>query len=243
MLDLKITGGRLIDGTGAPARPGDVGVTGDAITAVGDLAREPAGRTIDAGGRTVTPGFIDMHSHSDWRLWDNRRAESKIRQGVTTEVIGNCGFSPAPVSDTFREEMRGFALYLPAGMDFSWRRTGDYLARYEQEGVALNVAQLIGHGTLRLAAMGFARRPPTAGEQATMERLMDEAMADGAYGLSTGLIYAPGSYAATEEIIGIARRAAAGGGFYASHIRGEGATSPRWPRRSGSAARAGCPHR
>jgi len=224
VLDLKITGGRLIDGTGAPARPGDVGVTGDAITAVGDLAREPAGRTIDAGGRTVTPGFIDMHSHSDWRLWDNRRAESKIRQGVTTEVIGNCGFSPAPVSDTFREEMRGFALYLPAGMDFSWRRTGDYLARYEQEGVALNVAQLIGHGTLRLAAMGFARRPPTAGEQATMERLMDEAMADGAYGLSTGLIYAPGSYAATGEIIGIARRAAAGGGFYASHIRGEGAT-------------------
>ena len=223
MLDLKITGGRLIDGTGAPARPGDVGVTGDAITAVGDLAREPAGRTIDAGGRTVTPGFIDMHSHSDWRLWDNRRAESKIRQGVTTEVIGNCGFSPAPVSDTFREEMRGFALYLPAGMDFSWRRTGDYLARYEQEGVALNVAQLIGHGTLRLAAMGFARRPPTAGEQATMERLMDEAMADGAYGLSTGLIYAPGSYAETPEIVEIAR-GAAGGGFYASHIRGEGAT-------------------
>ncbi|HEY7254811.1 MAG TPA: amidohydrolase family protein, partial [Methylomirabilota bacterium] len=95
MLDLKITGGRLIDGTGAPARPGDVGVTGDAITAVGDLSREPAGRTIDASGRTVAPGFIDMHSHSDWRLWDNRRAESKIRQGVTTEVVGNCGFSPA----------------------------------------------------------------------------------------------------------------------------------------------------
>ena len=224
MLDLKITGGQLIDGTGAPARRGDVGVTGDAITAVGDLSREPAGRTIDATGRTVTPGFIDMHSHSDWRLWDNRRAESKIRQGVTTEVIGNCGFSPAPVSDQFRDEMRGFALYLPAGMDFSWRRVADYLARYESEGVALNVAQLIGHGTLRLAAMGFARRPPTAAEQAHMERMMDEAMADGAYGLATGLIYAPGSYAATEEIIGIARRAGGRRGFYASHIRGEGAT-------------------
>ena len=224
MLDLKITGGQLIDGTGAPARRGDVGVTGDAITAVGDLSREPAGRTIDATGRTVTPGFIDMHSHSDWRLWDNRRAESKIRQGVTTEVIGNCGFSPAPVSDQSRDEMRGFALYLPAGMDFSWRRVADYLARYESEGVALNVAQLIGHGTLRLAAMGFARRPPTAAEQAHMERMMDEAMADGAYGLATGLIYAPGSYAATEEIIGIARRAGGRRGFYASHIRGEGAT-------------------
>jgi N-acyl-D-amino-acid deacylase len=201
-----------------------VGVTGDAITAVGDLSREPAGRTIDAGGRVVSPGFIDMHSHSDWRLWDNRRAESKIRQGVTTEVVGNCGFSPAPVSDGFRDEMQGFALHLPAGMDFSWRSVGEYLARYESEGIAVNVAQLIGHGTLRLAAMGFARRPPTAAEQAHMERMMDAAMADGAYGLATGLIYAPGSYAATEEIVGIARRAAGRRGFYASHIRGEGAT-------------------
>ena len=224
MLDIKITGGQVIDGTGAPARRADVGLTGDHVTTVGDLSAEPAGRTIDAAGRTVTPGFIDMHSHSDWRLWDNRRAESKIRQGVTTEVVGNCGFSPAPVSDAFRQEMKGFALYLPAGMDFSWRTVGDYLARYESDGVAVNVVQLIGHGTLRLAAMGFARRPPTAPEQATMERLMDEAMADGAYGLATGLIYAPGSYAATEEIIGIARRAGGGRGFYASHIRGEGAT-------------------
>jgi N-acyl-D-amino-acid deacylase len=224
VLDLKITGGGLIDGTGAAARPGDVGVTGDVITAIGDLSREPAGRTIDATGRTVAPGFIDMHSHSDWRLWENRRAESKIRQGVTTEVTGNCGFSPAPVSDEFRDEMKGFALYLPPGMDFAWRSVGDYLARYESEGVALNVAQLIGHGTLRLAAMGFARRPPSAREQAAMERMMDEAMADGACGLSTGLIYAPGSYAATEEIIAIARRAGGRRGFYASHIRGEGAT-------------------
>jgi N-acyl-D-amino-acid deacylase len=224
VLDIKITGGQVIDGTGAPARRADVGVTGARISAVGDLSTEPAGRTIDAAGRTVTPGFIDMHSHSDWRLWGNRRAESKIRQGVTTEVVGNCGFSPAPVSDEYRSEMQGFALYVPPGMDFSWNSVGDYLARYERDGVALNVAQLIGHGTLRLAAMGFARRPPTAREQTHMERMMDEAMADGAYGLATGLIYAPGSYAATEEIVGIARRAAGGRGFYASHIRGEGAT-------------------
>ena len=96
--------------------------------------------------------------------------------------------------------MKGFALYLPAGMDFAWKSVREYLAHYESLGVALNVAQLIGHGTLRVAAMGFARRPPTAGEQATMERMMDEAMADGAYGLATGLIYAPGSYADTPEI-------------------------------------------
>ena len=224
MFDLKIAGGTVLDGTGAPPRRADVGITGDRIEAVGDLASEGAGRTLDVAGLTVTPGFIDIHSHSDWRLWGNRRAESKIRQGVTTEVVGNCGFSPAPVSDEFREELRGFALYVPEGMDFSWNSTRDYLRRYEDEGVALNVVQLIGHGTLRLAAMGFARRPPTAREQATMERLMDESMADGAAGLATGLIYAPGSYAATDEIVGIAKRAGARRGLYASHIRGEGAT-------------------
>jgi len=115
MLDIKLSGGRIADGTGAPIRRADVGIAGDAITAVGDLERQPAGRTIDAAGLVVAPGFIDVHSHSDWRLWANRGAESKIRQGVTTEVVGNCGFSPAPVSDEFRAEMKGFALYLPPG--------------------------------------------------------------------------------------------------------------------------------
>jgi N-acyl-D-amino-acid deacylase len=224
MVDIKLTGGRVIDGTGAPAWRADVGITGERITAIGDLAREPAGRTLDASGLVVAPGFIDVHSHSDWRLWANRRAESKIRQGVTTEVVGNCGFSPAPVSDEFRDQMRSFALYLPPGMDFSWRSVADYLRRYTDEGIALNIVQLVGHGTLRLAAMGFARRAPTARELALMERLMDESMAGGACGLATGLIYAPGSYAATEEIVAVARRAARAGGFYASHIRGEGAT-------------------
>ena len=223
MVDLKIVGGLIVDGTGAAAVRADLGVTGDTITAVGDLSREPAGRTIDAAGLVVAPGFIDVHTHSDWRLWANRRAESKIRQGVTTEVVGNCGFSPAPVSDEFRAEMRSFALYTPPGMDFSWRSMGDYLRRYRDEGVAVNVVHLVGHGTLRLAAMGFARRPPTARELIAMERLMDDSMASGAYGLATGLIYAPGSYADTEEIVAIARRAAHGG-FYASHIRGEGET-------------------
>ncbi|HXH83585.1 MAG TPA: amidohydrolase family protein, partial [Candidatus Tectomicrobia bacterium] len=223
-LDLALVGGRVIDGTGAPAVRADVGVRGDRIAAVGDLSRARAGRVIDARGLTVTPGFIDMHSHSDWRLWANRRAESKIRQGVTTEVVGNCGFSPAPVTPEHRDAMPGWALYLPTGMDFSWRSMREYLRRYEDDGVAVNVAHLVGHGALRIAAMGFARREPTARELATMERLMDAAMADGACGLSTGLIYAPGSYARTEEIVAVARRAGRRGGFYASHIRGEGAT-------------------
>ncbi len=224
MLDLKIEGAQVIDGTGAAGGRADVGLRDDTIAAVGDLSRELAGSTLRASGRVLAPGFIDMHSHSDWRLWENRRAESKIRQGVTTEVVGNCGFSPAPVSAEFLDDLRGFALYLPKGMDFRWRSVGDYLRAFDAEGTALNVVQLVGHGTLRVAAMGFARRAPDQTELARMQRLMADAMADGAWGLSTGLIYAPGSYATTGEIVDIARVAGRHRGFYASHIRGEGAT-------------------
>jgi N-acyl-D-amino-acid deacylase len=223
-LDLKIEGAEIVDGTGALGSRGDVGVRDDAIVAVGDLSREHAGRTVHAAGKVVAPGFIDMHSHSDWRLWDNPRAESKIRQGVTTEVVGNCGFSPAPVAPEFLEDLRGFALNVPAGMDFSWPSFGAYLSALDRRGLALNVAHLVGHGTLRIAAMGFARREPKAGELARMRALLAEAMDEGAFGMSTGLIYAPGSWATTGEIVEVSRAAARGRGFYASHMRGEGAT-------------------
>jgi len=223
VLDTKIEGATVLDGTGAPGFRADVGITGEAITAVGDLSRVPAGTTLRASGLTLAPGFIDMHSHSDWRLWANRRAESKIRQGVTTEVVGNCGFSPAPVNPSFREELRGFALFLPDGMDFSWQSVEEYLNRFDRGGSALNIIQLVGHGTLRVAAMGFARRKPTPAELTHMKRLVAESLEGGAWGISTGLIYAPGSYAETDEIVELARVGARHRGFYASHIRGEGA--------------------
>lgn len=222
MLDLKIEGAVVVDGTGAPGFRADLGIRDEQIAAVGDLSREPAGLTLRAHGLTLAPGFIDMHSHSDWRLWANRRAESKIRQGVTTEVVGNCGFSPAPVNPGFREDLRGFALYLPRGMDFSWGSMKEYLERFDQEGCALNVIQLVGHGTLRIAAMGFARRAPAPGELEAMKRLVAESLEGGAWGLSTGLIYAPGSFAETTEIVELARVAGRYRGLYASHIRGEG---------------------
>ena len=224
MLDLKIDGAMVIDGTGAAGSRADVGIQGESIAAIGDLSREPAGRVLNASGRVLAPGFIDMHSHSDWRLWGNRRAESKIRQGVTTEVVGNCGFSPAPTTPEFLDDMRRFALYVPTGMDFSWRSVGDYLRAFDRGGCALNIIQLVGHGTLRVAAMGFARRAPTADELSAMQRMLGDAMEHGAWGLSTGLIYAPGSYSTTEEIVEIAKAAVRQRGFYASHIRGEGAT-------------------
>ena len=224
MFDLVIEGAEVIDGTGTAGGRADVGVRDETIAAVGDLSRSVAANRLNASARVLAPGFIDMHSHSDWRLWVNRRAESKIRQGVTTEVVGNCGFSPAPASTEFLDDLRGYALYIPKGMDFAWRSVGDYLRAFDREGTALNTVQLVGHGTLRIAAMGFARRPPTAQELTTMQRYMGDAMEDGAWGLSTGLIYAPGSYATTDEIVAIARVAGRGRGFYASHIRGEGAT-------------------
>jgi N-acyl-D-amino-acid deacylase len=223
MLDIKFEGATVIDGTGTAGSRTDVGVSDDKITAVGDLSRESAGRTVSAAGRVIAPGFIDMHSHSDWSLWVNRRAESKVRQGVTTEVVGNCGFSPAPASDEYLEDLRGFALRRGPGMDFRWRSMGEYLDAFDADGTALNVVQLVGHGALRIAAMGFARRPPTGDELKTMQRLLADAIEQGAWGLSTGLIYAPGSYATTEEIVEVAR-AMRRRGLYASHIRGEGAT-------------------
>ncbi|HYE91559.1 MAG TPA: amidohydrolase family protein, partial [Terriglobales bacterium] len=224
MLDLKIEGAEVMDGTGSAGARTDVGVRDDRIVAIGDLSREHAGRSLSAAGKVLAPGFIDMHSHSDWRLWENRRAESKIRQGVTTEVVGNCGFSPAPVVPEFRDELRGFALHVPPGMDFTWPTFDAYLSALDRDGLALNVAHLVGHGTLRIAAMGFARRAPMPNELATMRALLAEAMDEGAFGMSTGLIYAPGSYSTTDEIVEVARAAARGRGFYASHMRGEGAT-------------------
>ena len=224
MLDLKIEGATVVDGTGTAGGRTDVGIRDDLIVALGDLSREHAGRTLTASGKVVSPGFIDVHSHSDWALWGNRRAESKVRQGVTTEVVGNCGFSPAPVTREYLDDMRGFAIALPRALDFRWRSMSEYFEAFDGDGTALNVVQLVGHGALRIAAMGFARREPSAAELALMQRLLAEGMEAGAWGLSTGLIYAPGSYATTAEIVALAAVAARHRGIYASHIRGEGAT-------------------
>jgi N-acyl-D-amino-acid deacylase len=224
MLDIKIEGGTVIDGSGTAGGRTDIGISDESIAAVGDLSREPAARVLNASSRVVTPGFIDMHSHSDWSLWANRRAESKIRQGVTTEVVGNCGFSPAPVSTEHLDDLMGWALARPRGLDFRWRSMEEYLDALDAQGTALNVVQLVGHGALRIACMGFARREPTPVELRSMQALLTAAMEAGAWGLSTGLIYPPGSYARTEEIITLARVAARHRGIYASHVRGEAAT-------------------
>src|SRR2546423_11113012 len=218
--DILIRGGNVLDGTGSPAWSADIGIQRRRIARVGKLARAPAHRTIDAKGLFVAPGFIDIHTHSDIGILVEPTAECAVRQGVTTHVIGNCGDSPAPISDEYRElAMHRFEYYSNA-RDWKWSTYGECLRFMEQQGVGINIAGLVGHGAIRLAVMGFEERPPTGAELESMKGHVDEAMRSGAFGMSTGLVYPPGCFAATDEIVALAGGVARHGGFYASHIRG-----------------------
>jgi N-acyl-D-amino-acid deacylase len=219
MLDLLITQGTIVDGTGNPAFRADVGVAQGRIVALAAGLDQEATRVIDAQGLHVAPGFVDPHTHSDLTLLVDPKAESKIRQGVTTEVVGNCGSSPAPVQGAAVDEVQADAR--PLGLEVDWRSMAEYLARVSTPGTALNVVALIGHNTVRGSALGYDDVRPTPQQQAAMERVVDEAMEQGARGLSTGLFYPPGNYARTPEVVALARTAARRGGLYASHVRSE----------------------
>lgn len=189
----------ILDGTGKLGYAGDLLLTGDRITAVGDAGKVKADREIDGTGLIACPGFIDLHTHCDGGITasaKNRANANYVRQGCTTVVTGNCGSGPVDAAKFF--------------------------AKLEDGGVGTNVIHLAPHNSIREAVMGNSNRPPTADEQAKMEALADKAMAAGTWGLATGLIYNPGTYAKTEEIIGLAKVAARHGGLYASHIRDEG---------------------
>jgi N-acyl-D-aspartate/D-glutamate deacylase len=221
---LLIKNGTVVDGSGAPAVAADVAVEGDRIVAVGaDLAGEAA-RTIDARGLMVAPGFIDIHSHSDLVYDKCPSAESKVRQGVTTEVVGMCSFSPAPVAPGRAEVVREWAGGISGGLPIEWETFPEYLEHLRRLGPSVNIVQFVGHGALRLATVGPVNRAATKDEQAAMERLLSQAMEAGAFGFSTGLVYAPSVYGSTEELIALARSMASRGGLYFSHIRGEAAT-------------------
>ncbi len=214
--DLLVAGGRVIDGTGRPAFEADVAVKAGRIAAVAPGLRGRARRVIGARGFTVAPGFIDVHSHSDYALAVDGRGASKVLQGVTTEVIGNCGFSAAPAGPA-RLDM----LYGADACREDWPSIDAYATRLRQAGIGPNVAMLLGHSTLRSRVMGLEQRPPTPAEWDRMVGLLDDALADGVFGLSTGLIYAPGSYAAASELAGLASVVGRRGGFYATHLRDE----------------------
>lgn len=218
--DLVVAGGRVCDGTGRPLFDADVGVRDGRIARLGDLSTARAARRVDARGRVVAPGFIDMHSHSDESVLVNPRLESALRQGVTTVVAGNCGGSSAPAVGLAAEELeRDIARF---DLERTWTSFGEYLDAIEKHGTAVNFCSLAGHGTLRHAVIGGERRPPTAGELAAMKAVLASCLEEGAIGLSTGLVYPPSSYAELDEVVALAEVAARYGGLYASHMRNEG---------------------
>ena len=218
MHDLLIRGADVVDGTGTPARRVDVAVAGGKIVALGDDLGD-ARRVIDATGSVLAPGFIDIHTHSDYAFPVNPRAESKIRQGVTTEVVGNCGYSVAPAP---AERVGALREYLAAsGPFYPFRETtfAGYVEEFPRTSV--NVVLQVGHNTLRLVTVGMEPRAPRADEMRHMVRLLEEALAAGAIGLSSGLFTAPGAVAAPEEMLALGKALASRGAAYSSHVRNE----------------------
>jgi N-acyl-D-amino-acid deacylase len=219
MLDILITNCTVVDGTGGAPFKSDVGVAGGRIAAVASEISLEAARTIDAQGLHLAPGFIDPHSHSDLTLLVDRKAQSKIRQGVTTEIVGNCGSSGGPLYGAAETEARARADLL--GLDVTWAEFGGFLDRLRSPGTAVNVVPLVGHNTVRGAVLGYSDVQPDPDQLRAMEQLVDEAMDQGARGFSTGLYYRPGHYAGTDEVVALARVAARRGGTYFTHVRNE----------------------
>ncbi len=217
--DLLITGGKIIDGSGKPAFIGDVGVVGEKIEAIGDLSGATATKTIDGSGCYVSPGFIDVHSHSDAYLLIEPSAASKIFQGVTTEIVGNCGASAAPLMGDYKMPSDWIDKEYPA----KWSTVSEYRALFDQISPAVNVALLVGHNTLHAGVCGYEPRGANPDELKKMESVLEQAFDEGACGFSTGLLYVPGSAAPTDELIFLGKIAGKRGKIYTTHMRSEGA--------------------
>ena len=222
MAELIFKNARIVDGTGNPWFRGDVAVEGGRISEVGQVSGS-AGRAIDADGLYLAPGFIDVHCHPDFTVLDRSNPRDfKLRQGITTEVAGNCGESAAPVNPQTLDLLQSYIAFeapVDGVLTWDWRTLDEYLHVLSAFGIPTNFVPLIGHGTVRIAAMGFDSRPPSESEMAQMRRYVADAMEAGAFGFSVGLGYAPGAYAATDEIVELAAVAARYGGIYATHMR------------------------
>lgn len=220
MLDLLIKNARVIDGTGSPWFRADVGVKDGKICLVGQAGGIEAAETVDANDTYLAPGFVDIHSHTDQNVLGRNRAEGKILQGVTTELVGNCGISMAPAREEYLDLLKG---YTDGDGDYSWRSLADFMSTVETAGHSTNLAFMLGHGTVRLAVMGYSAEKATKKQLDEMRALVKEGMQDGAFGITSGLIYPPGSYADNEELVSVISACAPYGGFYATHMRDEDA--------------------
>jgi dihydroorotase/N-acyl-D-amino-acid deacylase len=221
--DIRIVNGDVIDGSGATRVRADVGIRGDAIAKIGDLSHATSRVTIDASHQVVTPGFIDLLGHSEASVLIDPSVEGKVRQGVTTEVTGE-GHSPGPLNEAMAAEAN--RTKLPGYPDVTWRTLDDFMRVVEQHRSAINFAFYIGAANPREIILGDADRAPTPAELAKMEALVDESMRAGAVGLTTALIYPPGRFATTDELIAMSRVAGKYGGGYWTHLRSESATMP-----------------
>jgi N-acyl-D-amino-acid deacylase len=215
--DIVITNGHVIDGTGSPWYSGDVGIREGRIAAIGNLSGATRARTIDAGGKVVAPGFIDMLGQSELTILVDPRLPSKIYQGITTEVTGE-GDSAGPLNDAMVQSAHEYEHY---HITADWRTLGQYFSRLEKQGIGINLASYVGATQVRRMVLGDDDKQPTEAQLDEMRELVREAMKDGAVGVSSALEYAPAPYAKTEELIALASEAAKFGGIYATHMRDE----------------------
>jgi len=218
MFDVILRGGEILDGTGREGVIGDIAIKDGMIAEVGDIETMDAGDIVDVSGLIVSPGFVDMHTHSDFTLIADGRAESQVHQGVTTEVIGQCGISCAPVLS--HDAIRQVApWYTDKAKHRNWLGFGDYLDALDESTLGVNVMAFVGHGTIHRAVLGGTMHPGTADEVAQMARLVDQCMDEGAGGFSSGLEYFPGILSAPDHLVPMCEVAAKHGRLYATHVR------------------------
>ncbi|MFW9853215.1 MAG: amidohydrolase family protein, partial [Candidatus Thorarchaeota archaeon] len=227
VFDILIKNGKIIDGTGNVGFNADIAIRNEKISKIWYNIDDEANRVIDATNLIICPGFIDMHSHSDTGIPYDNRLQSIVTQGITSSVVGQCGYSLAPISDEFFDIFkRDFDMSAPPGVEpaeLTWRTFDEYLNEVEKTKISSNIVPLVGFGPVRIAAgTGYNNREPTAQEMEKMKEFVEEAMRAGAFGLSTGLIYSPQVYAKTDEIIELIKVVANYNGLYCSHMRNEG---------------------